>query len=404
MNYETTTGSRRGPRYIKRKKRSVGSALLKLVTLAAAIVSVSLTVQMLAPVVTGSGFATSSGTVSGSGATIMDRYDNYINNSLSDALEGLAGVERPKKSYFLSDQDLIAPEPNPAKYGSTKDPSTLQSILDRAERLLGITDTYFSTDIELYAGSEVTYYLDETILCITWQQVIDRAVYSFSEVKIAHASQFRRFLADGTYGSDKLYYTTEMAATVNAVTASSGDYYKYRAMGVIVYNGVVQRVNDQIDTCYIDENGDMMFTRIGEITTMEQAKQYVEDHKIRFSLAFGPALVIDGENTAPNSYLLGEIYKKYSRAAIAQMGERHYLMMAVNLSPSENYRNTLTIGELAEFLTGIGARQAYALDGGQTATIVIQDSLVNRPDYGNQRKISDIIYFATAVPSEEWAE
>ena len=252
-----------------------------------------------------------------------------------------------------------------------------------------------------YGNSEITYYLDETILCITWQEVIDNAVYSFSEVKIAHASQFRRFLADGTYGSDKLYYTTEMAATVNAVTASSGDYYKYRSMGVIVYNGEVKRVNSQVDTCYIDENGDLLFTKVGEITTTEQAEQFVRDNNIRFSLGFGPILVRDGENVAPDSYLLGEVYKKYSRAALIQMGELHYVLMAVNLGPDEGYRNTLTITELADFVMSLGAQQAYALDGGQTATIVVNDRLVNRPDYGTQRKISDIIYFATAIPEDE---
>ena len=41
---------------------------------------------------------------------------------------------------------------------------------------------------------------------------------------------------------------------------------------------------------------------------------------------------------------------------------------------------------------------AYCLDGGQTAAIVMNDQLINRPVYGEQRKISDIIYFATAVP------
>ena len=35
------------------------------------------------------------------------------------------------------------------------------------------------------------------------------------------------------------------------------------------------------------------------------------------------------------------------------------------------------------------------LSGG---SIVMNDELVNRPVYGQQRKISDIIYFATAVP------
>ena len=41
---------------------------------------------------------------------------------------------------------------------------------------------------------------------------------------------------------------------------------------------------------------------------------------------------------------------------------------------------------------------AYTLDGGQTATITINDQLVNQVSYGSQRRISDIIYFATALP------
>ena len=38
------------------------------------------------------------------------------------------------------------------------------------------------------------------------------------------------------------------------------------------------------------------------------------------------------------------------------------------------------------------------LIGGQTAAIVMGNQLINRPVYGQQRKISDIIYFATAMP------
>ena len=41
---------------------------------------------------------------------------------------------------------------------------------------------------------------------------------------------------------------------------------------------------------------------------------------------------------------------------------------------------------------------AYTLDGGQMATIVMNDTLVNQVSYGSQRRISDILYFATAVP------
>ena len=83
-------------------------------------------------------------------------------------------------------------------------------------------------------NSTVKYYLDDTLLVITWQFVMDDSVYSLSEVKIADPSQFRRFLSDGKYGSGSKYLTSEMAASVNAVVAANGDYYAMRQMGTII--------------------------------------------------------------------------------------------------------------------------------------------------------------------------
>ena len=154
---------------------------------------------------------------------LVDSYDMYMTNRLSDALDGVLTVD---KVYWLKDEDIIAPEPDPAKFGTTSDPASLQWLLDAAREMHGIEEFLFSTDVQLLEGSEITYYLDETIFCITWKTPIGTANYTFSEVKIAHPSQFRRFLADGTYGSERQYYTTEMAASVNAVTASNGDFYK----------------------------------------------------------------------------------------------------------------------------------------------------------------------------------
>ena len=42
--------------------------------------------------------------------------------------------------------------------------------------------------------------------------------------------------------------------------------------------------------------------------------------------------------------------------------------------------------------------KAYTLDGGQTAEIVMMGGPVNYVDYNNERLVSDIIYFATALP------
>lgn len=390
----------RSSRYLK--KKTSGKSLGALVTAAALVAGVCLTARGISPLVSNRGLSATNAAASGSNATIMDYFDNYINNIKADALTDLEGLERPRKTYFLNDEDLIAPEPEDTCYGTTTNPKDLEPVLEKAKQRLGLTDTIFSTDITLYEGSSIRYYLDDTIFSVTWRQVINDAVYTFAETKIAHASQFRRFLADGTFGSEKMYYPTEMATTVNAVTASAGDFYKFRDYGVIVYNGKVQRVDSHLDTCYIDEEGNLLFTKAGEITTMAQAEQYVEENHVRFSLAFGPILVQDGQYVEnKDSYPVGQGEKKYSRAAICQVDELHYLMATVNLGVNGLNRNTLRVNDWAKFLAGLDVQQAYALDGGQTATIVMNDTLINRPDYGTQRKISDIIYFATAIPAED---
>lgn len=328
---------------------------------------------------------------------IMDRFDMQMTNQISSALDGVLSIE---KVYWLNDDDQIAPEPNQENFGTTTDPSSMQGFLDEAKELLGIEDTLFSTDVKLYYGSEITYYLDETIMVITWKELINGTVYTLSEVKIAHPSQFRRFLADGVYGSDKQYTTTQMAATVNAVTASSGDFYKFRPYGIKVYDGQVMHVNSIVDTLFITEEGDFIFSYRWEITDKAAAQKFVDENNVRFSLAFGPVLVQDGQRMKiPSNYTLGEVDDNYPRAGIAKMpGELHYLMVAANQDPDRGFEHVPSMPEFADQMMAFGAEQAYALDGGQTAVIVTNDKLINRPSYGYQRAISDIIYFATALP------
>ncbi|MBQ7800686.1 MAG: phosphodiester glycosidase family protein [Oscillospiraceae bacterium] len=329
-----------------------------------------------------------------SDSALMDRFDMYMTNEISNALDGVLSVE---KYYWLSDSDLVAPEPDQSNYGVADDATSLQWLLDEAADILDGQDTLFTTETPVWNQSDVMYYLDETIFAVTWKQKIAGCIYTFSEVKIAHPSQFRRFLAGGEYGSDKQYVTTEMAASVNAVVASSGDFYKYRHQGVIVYDGVVQRVNGwKVDTCYIDDKGDLIFSYRGDITTMEEAQQFVDENNIRFSIAFGPVLVDNYERVEPWEYHLGEVNDHFPRAALCQRGELHYVVVVCNMEAG--YNETPTIHGFADQIEKLGCEKAYTLDGGQTAVIAMNDQLINAVHYGTQRQISDIFYFATALP------
>ena len=328
-------------------------------------------------------------------AQIMDRYDMYMTNEISSALEGVLSVE---KVYWLTDSELVAPEPNQANFGESDDAASLQWLLDDAAELLDGQETLFTTETPVWSRSKVRYYLDETIFVVTWKQVIDDCVYTFSEIKIADASQFRRFLAGGEYGSDKQYVTTEMAASVNAVLASSGDFYKHRRLGIIVYDGVVQRVDNSlyVDTCFINDKGDLIFSYRGKSTDMETAQKLVDENNIRFSLAFGPVLVDNGKRCEPSVYMLGEIDDEFPRAALGQRGELHYVIVVCN--EEGGYDTTQTLKDFTTRVSQMGFEKAYALDGGQTAVIAMNDELINAVHFGTQRQISDIIYFATALP------
>ncbi|MDO5401610.1 MAG: phosphodiester glycosidase family protein [Eubacteriales bacterium] len=326
--------------------------------------------------------------------TIMDRFDTFVVNAKADALDGVLSV---KKRFWLAEDTKVAPEPDQSKFGETDDPSTLGWLLEAAADILEGQQTYFSLDTKLYPGSKVMYYLDESIFAVSWKEVHDTSVYTYSEVKISHPSQFRRHLAGGEYGSEMQFMTTEMAESVNAVVASSGDFYRFRDFGTVVYEGKVRRVEGTYaHTCYIDRNGDLHFSYGGEVMDMAAAEKFVADNDIQFSLAFGPVLIDNGVRCEPDWYGVGEVSEEYARAALCQMGKLHYLVVAANNEGA--YQGVPTVHAFTNHIEATGAKMAYCLDGGQTAAIVMNDKLINRVVYGYQRKISDIIYFATAVP------
>ena len=372
--------------------------ILKRVLSAAVItVSVVLLVGSLALVQFSAGAGQRSAQTASLEVGIMDRHDMRMTNRISDALDGVLSIE---KVYWLSDDDQIAPEPDQSKYGTTTDPSSLGWLLEAAKEEFGLEETAFSTDVKLFPGSQIMYYMDETIFAITWKEMLDGGSYTFAEVKIAHPSQIRRFLAGGEYGSEIQLKTTQMAETVNAVVASSGDFYGHRRQGVIVYDGEVKRVNSTyLDTCYIDDKGDMLFTYRGELKTVEEAQKFVDDNNIRFSLAFGPVLIDHGESRRVSSYLVGEIDDEYPRAALCQKGELHYVVVTVNIE--KGYQRTADLYKFARRVEELDVDMAYTLDGGQTAVIAMNDKLINNVMKGHQRNISDIFYFATALPDGE---
>ena len=331
---------------------------------------------------------------------LVEKFDNYANNAASDALGDLAYIP---KIYTIAEDVNVAPKPNPDNFGSTTDPAEVMKVIESASALLGDQKVAFNPDANFIPNSKIQYYLDDTILAISWKEDIDGKCCSCAEVKIAHGSQIRRKVAGDTYSVGKRYYATDMAKECNSVVAINGDFYDFRPIGITVFQRQLFRFEPgKLDSCHVTSNGDFLFSYAGELTDEESTRQFIKDNDVVFSLSFGPILIDHGEYRPVSGYPIGEVNTTYSRSAIGMLDNLHYMLMTVNYDVG--YTVAATLNELGRFMESKGCTMAYGLDGGQTSVLMMNGELVNHVDYGNERTMSDIIYFATAIPEEEAAK
>ena len=60
-----------------------------------------------------------------------------------------------------------------------------------------------------------------------------------------------------------------------------------------------------------------------------------------------------------------------------------------------------TVSQFAQHFAEKPVLTAYCLDGGQTGEVYFCGSVYNYIDFGVERPVSDILYFATAIPAAE---
>ena len=328
------------------------------------------------------------------GTDLTGRYTDRIQNAISAAVSELTYI--PK--IYRIPQGAKAPAPDPKGFGATDDPAVVRQVIDRAQNVMnGQSIVAWSEDTALWQGSDIRYYQDDSMLAIIWDEVCNGNVTTFCEIKISDPSQLRRKLSGDRYGSGVQKYASELAAEDNAAVAINGDFYAFRTNGIRVWQQKLYLAEGwSIDSCFFTESGDMIFARRGDITSWAAAQNFIEENDVSFSLTFGPILVENGENVTPWEYPIGEIDELYSRSVIGQIDQLHYLLAVTNVYPAAVFAQTAT--QMADLMAERGCRSAYALDGGQTATMFLNGKLITSPVFGSERVVSDAICFASAVP------
>ncbi len=276
-------------------------------------------------------------------------------------------------------------------FGGSMDPSVWE--VDK-EAVINVLPTDFSPGSpakeELYTQDG---YTDNTISVKMKTEKVEEAVYHVAHIKVAHGSQIRTALA-GPFGTKKTSKPSVMAKNNNAIVAINGDYYNQRNGGYIIRQGEVYRkkLQKNLDNLLIDEKGDFHIVRGGDSQGMEEALS--GESPIVNAFTFGPALVIDGQiPQMPEKYLFN-IHRNEPRAAIGQLGELEYVVVAVD--GRSNASTGVTAAQLAQYMKELGCIQAFNLDGGNSATLIFQNDYYNTKSENAERSVSDIIYFSSA--------
>ena len=224
------------------------------------------------------------------------------------------------------------------------------------------------------------------------------ADFYVAHIKIKHPSQLRTGVASWLgSGTNRI---TAMAQRFQAVLAINGDYYSDRKAGLVIRQGETLRSkpSEQYDVLLIDAAGNFHIVKRDNLAMLDVYLSGALD--IRNVFSFGPALVIDGElQEIPEKYSFAPHYKN-PRAAIGQLGALEYVCVVVDGRSDDS--QGVTLEELAQAMADMGCTQAYNLDGGNSATLVLNNQIYNDKSPNNERSVSDIIYFATTVDPINW--
>jgi len=237
------------------------------------------------------------------------------------------------------------------------------------------------------------------------------------DITIANATQLRTESCNGGdngFNSRSESATVpQMAKRVNAIVAMDGDSFAKRdGHDYVLRQGILYRETKETwhDLLLIDEDGDFHVILAGNRDTEEAGKPQnsfpstpltyeqqtmVDGKKVINGFEFGPCIILNGELVPANARSIVHPHKSQSwnpaqRICLCQIGPLQYRIVAVA-------KFGLSVQDMARLVYGMGDVQtAYMFDGGEATQIAFLNTKINNTDAKNIRRVSDIIYFASA--------
>lgn len=233
---------------------------------------------------------------------------------------------------------------------------------------------------------------------------IDRWCYAFNRTELRFfvanvylnsPQQLQTAFAGEKYSKNNAEATSEIAGRHDAVLAINGDYYNYKDnINLVIRNGELFRdQSSSRDQLLVYADGSFVPIPRGEYKK-GTGQSYV-DAGVTQSFTFGPLLVSNGEAVElPKKYIISTADTiREPRTAIGWVDGTHYVVIVADGRRDGWSDKGMTLQELQQVFVEQGCQVAYNLDGGGSATMVLNGELVNKTSGSRERNVSDIIYF-----------
>lgn len=255
------------------------------------------------------------------------------------------------------------------------------------------TNTATASQVAKTATVTDSSYKDDNISINLSEKTVNNTQVYIADVTVSSSDYLKTAFAQNSFGTNVTAKTSVTAADNNAILAVNGDYYGANSSGYVIRNGVVYRDTVRENS----NNGDLAIYKDGSFKIIYEdqitAEQLVNDGVVNL-LAFGPALVENGEITVDTNTEVGQAMASNPRTAIGIIDENHYIIVVSDGRTSES--KGLSLYQLAEIMKSHGVKTAYNLDGGGSSTLYLNGQVVNKPTTGgnkiSERAVSDIVY------------
>lgn len=236
-------------------------------------------------------------------------------------------------------------------------------------------------------------YKDENISINLTETTVNNTQVYVADITLRSSDYLKTAFAQNAFGTNVTAKTSETAKNNNAILAVNGDYYGANSTGYVIRNGVVYRDTVREDS----SNGDLAIYKDGSFKIIYEdqisADQLVKDGVVNL-LAFGPALVENGEIAVGTNEEVGQAMASNPRTAIGIIDANHYIIVVSDGRTSES--KGLSLYQMAEVMKSYGVKTAYNLDGGGSSTLYFNSQVINKPTTGgnkiSERAVSDIVY------------